>query len=111
MMLFENVSNLAADTCPAFDDDFLLHPNAKRRAPFDAASTAFVRHNPRQCLCYAFSCTELQRCQSRVQAAFCQQRFMPARGENRGRKNCMITKRDTLRVCRQLISLDQWRDA
>ena len=61
MMLFENVSNLAKDTCPAIDDDFLLHPNAKRRAPFDAASPAFVRQNPRQCLCYAFSCTELQR--------------------------------------------------
>ena len=63
MMLFENVSNLAKDTCPAIDDDFLLHPNAKRRPPFDAASPVFVRQNPRQCLCYAFSCTELQRCQ------------------------------------------------
>lgn len=26
MMLFENVSNLAADTCPAFDDDFYCIP-------------------------------------------------------------------------------------
>lgn len=107
MMLFENVSNLAKDTCPAIDDDFLLHPNAKRRPPFDAASPVFVRQNPRQCLCYAFSCTELQRCQPPVQAAFCQQRFMPARSEYRGRNNCMITKKDTLPGCRQLKSLDQ----
>ncbi len=106
-MLFENLSILAEDTCPAFDNVFLLHPNAKRRAPFEAASPAFVRQNPRQRMCYAFLCTELQRCQPRVQAAFCQQRFMPARSEYCGRNNCKITKKDTLPGCRQLKSLDQ----